>query len=111
MDEKIVELKLQNIIDEMGKLTGRVERMEGQLMTSGKNQAVTDTELKNIFSLLQRIENSIQEYSERVDKRIENLEVRVKGLEERPANLWGSVTVGVIVAVASALVTWFIASK
>jgi len=107
-EHQAIVVRVKSLEEGVSKLSTRMDGMESLANLTGKGQAVMEAELKNINNSLSRIEESIKEYFKSVQDRTDKLEKRVEVLENRPANLWDSVIIGIIVAALSSLVTWVI---
>lgn len=108
MEKSGLQVRMEADEEKLGVLLDRISLIEDKIMTQQRSQAVSETELKNILSLLGRIEASLKEYSDRVDRRIEALEGRVQVLEDKPATAWSTVVTGAIVGAVTAFTTWLI---
>ena len=107
-EHQAIVVRVKSLEEGVSKLSTRMDGMESLANLTGKGQAVMEAELKNINNSLSRIEESIKEYFKSAQDRTDKLEKRVEVLENRPANLWDSVIIGIIVAALSSLVTWVI---
>ena len=107
-EHQAIVVRVKSLEEGVSKLSTRMDGMELLANLTGKGQAVMEAELKNINNSLSRIEESIKEYFKSAQDRTDKLEKRVEVLENRPANLWDSVIIGIIVAALSSLVTWVI---
>lgn len=88
----------------IGELEKRMDDAEGKIGTLSEVSVRGEEQIKTVFRILNEIKDMLQNYTDRMEKRIDRLASDLEGVKMRPARFWDGAVAAIVAAIIGAVI-------